>query len=79
MSQQDMTTHMTQEAATGGGQGQGQGRGQGAGIQEQAQASTEALDWRILTLAAGGLSVAFTLITIGISSLKRTRQGPSPT
>jgi mono/diheme cytochrome c family protein len=76
ISQQDMATHMAQEAATGGGgQGQGQGRGQGAGMQEQAQASTtEALDWRILALIAGALSIAFTLVAMGVSSLKRARQ-----
>jgi mono/diheme cytochrome c family protein len=78
MSQQDMATHMAQEAVAGGGQGQG--HGQGVGMQEQAQASTsEALDWRILALVAGGLTVAFTLVAMGLSSLKRTRQGPSST
>ena len=76
MSEQDMATHMAQEAANGGGQG----RGQGAGTQEQAQAAEpDALDWRVLALFAGSLSVAFTLIAIGVASLKRARNNrPSP-
>jgi mono/diheme cytochrome c family protein len=49
--------------------------GQGGGppwAQEQAQTSTtEALDWRVLVLIAGGLSLAFALIAMGFSSLKR--------
>jgi len=46
--------------------------------QEQAQTSgTDALDWRVLALIAGGLAVAFTLIAIGFSSLKRTGRDPS--
>jgi hypothetical protein len=72
MSGQDMATHMAQEAANGGGQGQG--RGGPPWAQEQAQTSeSEALDWRVLAMIAGGLSVAFTLIAIGFSSLKRVR------
>ena len=48
--------------------------------QEQAQMSAaDALDWRVLALIVGGLSVAFTLIAMGFSSLKRTRQIPPST
>ena len=82
MSEQDMATHMAQEAANGGGRG-GQGQGQGQGgppwQQEQAQVETGPLDWRVLALIAGGLAVAFTLIATGFSSLKRARQRPPST
>jgi hypothetical protein len=51
--------------------------GQGGGppwAREQAQTSTtEALDWRVLAMIAGGLSLAFALIAMGFSSLKRMR------
>jgi mono/diheme cytochrome c family protein len=71
--EQDMATHMAQEAANGGGGGGGQGQGGTPWRQEQAQVSEpDALDWRVLALIAGGLSVAFTLIAMGFSSLKRT-------
>ncbi|MBN1450419.1 MAG: c-type cytochrome [Anaerolineales bacterium] len=80
MSEQDMATHMAQEAANGGGGGGGQGQGGPPWRQEQTQASEpEALDWRVLALIAGGLSIAFTLIAIGFSSLKRTRKNPPST
>jgi mono/diheme cytochrome c family protein len=79
MSEQDMATHMAQEAANGGGGG-GQGQGGPPWAQEQAQTSeTGALDWRVLALIAGGMSVAFALIAMGFSSLKRTRQSPPST
>jgi len=55
----------------GGGAGQGQGQGQG-GAQSQSN-WWEIVDWRILLLAFGGLSIAFTLISMGIESLKRPR------
>ena len=76
MSEQDMATHMAQEAASGsGGSGGGQGQGGPPWAQEQAQTSAvDALDWRVLVLIAGGLSVAFTLIAMGLSSLKRSRK-----
>ena len=48
--------------------------------QEQAQTSaSNALDWRVLALIAGGLSVAFTLIAMGFSFLRSTRQHPPST
>jgi hypothetical protein len=73
LSEQDMATHMAQEAATGGG-GQGQGQGGPPWMEEQVQTSEfEAFDLRVLALIAGGLSVAFTLMAIGFSSLKRLR------
>lgn len=79
MSEQDMATHMAQEAANGGG-GNGQGQGGPPWRQEQDQApASDALDWRVLALIAGGLAVAFTLIATGFSSLKRTRQSPPST
>jgi mono/diheme cytochrome c family protein len=57
--------------------------GQGGGpawAQEQTQTPiTDALDWRMLALIAGGLSLAFTLIAIGFSSLRRASQGPPST
>ena len=57
--------------------------GQGGGppwAQEQAQTSaTDALDRRVLALIAGGLAVAFTLIAMGFSSLRRTRKRPPST
>ena len=53
------------------------GTGQGGGppwAQEQAQTSGSApLDWRVLALVAAGLSVAFTLVASGISSMKKYR------
>ena len=82
MTEQDMATHMAGEAAnsgSGGGQGQGQGGGP-PWAQEQTQTSTAgALDWRVLALIGGGLSVAFALIAMGFSSLRRMRQRPPST
>ena len=60
-------------STTAPAQGQGGGVGQGAG-QGQAQTSTnwwDAVDWRVVLLAFGALSVAFTLISMGVESLKR--------
>lgn len=80
MSEQDMATHMAQEAADGGsgqGQGQRQGQGQNAGLQEQAQASAlEAWDWRALALIAGGAAIALALILFGFKSLARAQGKP---
>ena len=60
------------------GQGQGQSQGQGpilnqTGGQSVAQQMPwwQVIDWRILLLAFGGLSIAFTLILAGYSALKR--------
>jgi len=81
MSEQDMATHMAQEAENGGGQGQGQGQGQGrnAGLQEQAQTSAlNALDWRALALVSIGVVIAAALIFLGFKSLKSTRGNPPP-
>jgi len=60
----------------------GHSTGQGGGppwAQEQAQSETGALDWRVLALIGGGLSVAFTMVAMGFSSLRRTRQRPPST
>ncbi len=76
MSQQDMTTHMAQEAANSGS-GQGQGQGQHAGRQGQTQASaSEALDWRALALIAGGAAFALALILFGFKSLANAQGKP---
>ncbi len=59
-------------AAPGQGEGQGQGQGQGRG-----QTTTQQTEWwqtidgRIILLAFGGLSIAFTLIFAGYSALKK--------
>jgi mono/diheme cytochrome c family protein len=78
MSEQDMATHMAQEATDGGGgAGGGQGRGGGSGMQAQAPAAeTGGLDWRVLALLLAGLSVAFTCIAMGLNALARTRRDP---
>jgi len=82
MTELDMATHMAAEAANGGSGG-GQGQGQGGGppwAQEQAQTSTAAaLDWRVLALVGGGLSIAFALIAMGFASLRHMRQPPPST
>ena len=55
-----------------GGQGTVQGQGQGQGqAQSQQTAWWQAIDWRILLLLTGGLSIAFTLIFLGFESLHR--------
>jgi mono/diheme cytochrome c family protein len=51
-------------------QGQGQGQGQG---QTQTPAWWQTLDWRILLLVTGGLSVAFTLIFMGYEALRNKK------
>ncbi|MBI3737564.1 MAG: hypothetical protein HY258_00775 [Chloroflexi bacterium] len=56
------------------GQGQGAGQGQGQGQSQTAQQQTEwwqTIDWRIILLAFGGLSTAFTLIFARYSALKK--------
>lgn len=53
-----------------GGQGTVQGQGQGQ-AQSQQTAWWQAIDWRILLLLTGGLSIAFTLIFLGFESLHR--------
>lgn len=51
---------------------QGQGQGQSGGQATAAQpAWWQVLDWRILILITGGLSIAFTLIFMGVESLRR--------
>ncbi|MEW6029609.1 MAG: c-type cytochrome [Chloroflexota bacterium] len=57
-------------------QGQGQGTGQGQSQQTQTN-WWEVIDWRILLLAVGALSIAFTLIFMGVESLK-ARARPAP-
>ncbi|MGD8403576.1 MAG: c-type cytochrome [Anaerolineales bacterium] len=75
MTEQDMATHMAEDAANGGGQGGGP-----PWMREQVQTSTvDALEWRVLVLIGGGLAVAFSLIAMGFSSLRRTRQHPPST
>ncbi|MBI5296426.1 MAG: c-type cytochrome [Chloroflexi bacterium] len=49
---------------------QGQGQGQG---QTQTPAWWQTLDWRILLLITGGLSVAFTLIFMGYEALRNKK------
>jgi mono/diheme cytochrome c family protein len=50
---------------------QGQGHAQGQGQAAQSQPSWwQTLDWRILLLITGGLSVAFTLIFMGFEALR---------
>lgn len=58
----------TQSTTTGQGQGKGQGQGQGQGTPWW-----QAFDWRILLLITGGLSIAFTLIFMGYSALRKTK------
>ncbi|MFN2118806.1 MAG: c-type cytochrome [Anaerolineales bacterium] len=65
-------------AASAAGQGEGQGQGQGqilnqTGGQAVAQQTPwwPVIDWRILLLAFGGLSIAFTFILAGFSALKK--------
>ncbi len=60
------------------GQSQGQGQGQGQAQSQQTQTNWwEVIDWRILLLAVGALSIAFTLIFMGVESLK-SRARPAP-
>ncbi len=69
-----------QGAGQGAGQGQeqGQGQGQGQALSQQNQTNWwEVIDWRILLLAVGALSIAFTLIFMGVESLK-ARARPAP-
>jgi mono/diheme cytochrome c family protein len=59
----------TQSTTTGQGQGQGQGQGGAAAL----PAWWQTLDWRILLLITGGLSIAFTLIFMGYSALRKAK------
>jgi hypothetical protein len=52
-----------------GTQGQGHAQGQGQAAQSQ-PAWWQTLDWRILLLITGGLSVALTLIFMGFEALR---------
>ncbi len=62
----------TTTTPSGGQQGTVQGQGQGQGqAQSQQTAWWQAIDWRILLLLTGGLSIAFTLIFLGFESLHR--------
>ncbi|MBK8617617.1 MAG: c-type cytochrome [Anaerolineales bacterium] len=62
----------TTTTSSGGQQGTVQGQGQGQGqAQSQQTAWWQAIDWRILLLLTGGLSIAFTLIFLGFESLHR--------
>lgn len=61
--------------AQGQGGGVGQGQVGGAG-QSQTSNWWNVLDWRIVLLAFGALSIAFTLISMGVESLKRARAAP---
>ncbi len=60
---QSAATHVPGGGAGGGGPAMAQEQPQPSGL--------EALDWRVLGLIAAALSLAFTLIAMGLSSLKR--------
>ena len=60
----------TTAPAQGKGGGVGQGQGGGAG-QSQTSNWWQVVDWRIVLLAFGALSVAFTLISMGVESLRK--------
>ena len=60
----------TTTTPSGGQQGTVQGQGQGQ-AQSQQTVWWQAIDWRILLLLTGGLSIAFTLIFLGFESLHR--------
>ncbi len=71
-------TSTTTTQGTGQGTGQAGGQGQGQGQAQSQQTNWwELVDWRILLLAFGGLSIAFTLIFMGMESL-RLRKPPAP-
>jgi mono/diheme cytochrome c family protein len=54
------------------GQGGGAEQGQGQGAQTASQSNWwQIVDWRVVLLAFGALSVAFTLISMGVESLKK--------
>ncbi len=66
----------TQQPATGAPNSTAGQAGQGNNNSHQAQQTTSQstpLDWRILALAGTGLAVAFTLISMGISSLRKIK------
>ena len=60
------TTGQGQSQSTGTGQGQAQGQGQ-----QTTTAWWQVFDWRILLLIFGALSISFTLIFMGLESLRR--------
>jgi mono/diheme cytochrome c family protein len=62
----------TTAPAQGQGGGAGQGQGQGHAAQPVTQSNWwQVIDWRILLLAVGALSIAFTLILMGVESLRK--------
>jgi mono/diheme cytochrome c family protein len=62
------------------GAGSGQGQGSAGPMDQEAQANPPAgLDWRVLGLIAAALALAFTLIAMGFSALKRMGKSPPPT
>ena len=68
----------TAQQPNAGSQTGTQGQGQGAGQHGNQTATTQpewwqTLDWRILLLVTGGLSVAFTLIFMGYEALKKNK------
>ena len=69
------TTGQGQTQSTGTGQGQAQGQGQG---QQTTAAWWQVFDWRILLLIFGALSISFTLIFMGLESLRRTPKKNPP-
>ena len=64
------TTGQGQSQSTGTGQGQAQGQGQ-----QTTTAWWQVFDWRILLLIFGALSISFTLIFMGLESLRRKTPG----
>jgi hypothetical protein len=52
------------------------GQGGPPWVQSQTTTTTQSatLDWCILALVTGGLAIAFTLILMGYSSLRKTKQ-----
>ena len=67
------TTGQGQSQSTGTGQGQAQGQGQ-----QTTTAWWQVFDWRILLLIFGALSISFTLIFMGLESLRRTPKKNPP-
>lgn len=60
----------------GQGQGAGQGHGQGPAAPIAQANWWQVIDWRILLLAFGALSIAFTLIFMGYEALKQKPKQP---
>ena len=67
------TTGQGQTQPTGTSQGQAQGQGQ-----QTTTAWWQVFDWRILLLIFGALSISFTLIFMGLESLRRTPKKNPP-